>query len=41
MESHLIEGFKDQIEVLPSGFSHHHSAVIGASALAWNEVLEE
>ncbi len=39
MESHLIDNFKDQIEVLPSGISNGNSAVIGASALAWNEFL--
>ncbi len=39
MESHLIDNFKDQIEVFPSGISNGNSAVIGASALAWNEFL--
>jgi len=37
MEAHLIDNFKDQIEILPSGISNGNSAVIGASALAWNE----
>ncbi len=37
MESHLIDNFKNQIKILPSGVGNGNSAVIGAAALAWTE----
>jgi len=36
MEMHLIENFKDQVKILPSGLDNN-PAVLGAAALAWME----
>ncbi len=37
MEMHLIENFKNQIQILPSGMDNN-PAVLGAAALAWKEI---
>ncbi|MGD0339107.1 MAG: ROK family protein [Bacteroidota bacterium] len=38
MEEHLFGIFKNKVKLLPSGFADGNSAVIGASALIWNDL---
>ena len=38
MEEHLLGIFKNKVKLLPSGFSDGNTAVLGASALIWNDL---
>jgi glucokinase len=38
MEAHLLPIFKNKIKVLPSQLDAGNAAIVGASALAWNEL---
>lgn len=38
MEENLLNIFKNKVKLLPSGLSEGNSAVLGASALIWNEL---
>jgi glucokinase len=38
MEEHLLPVYKNKIKILPSVLQHLNAAVMGASALAWNEL---
>lgn len=38
MEENLLPIFRNKVEILPSGLSGAEAAVLGASALAWNEI---
>jgi len=38
MEENLLPVFRNKVDILPSGLSGAAAAVLGASALAWNEI---
>ena len=38
MEEHLLAIFKNKVRLLPSGLSEGNTAVLGASALIWNDL---
>jgi glucokinase len=38
MEKNLLNIFKNKVKLLPSGLSEGNSAILGASALIWNEL---
>lgn len=38
MEQYLLNIFKNKVKLIPSGLSEGNSAVLGASALIWNEL---
>jgi glucokinase len=38
MEEHLLAIFKNKVRLLPSGLAEANTAVLGASALIWNEL---
>jgi len=38
MDENLLPIFKDKVKILPSGLQNVNAAVLGASALVWNEV---
>ena len=38
MEEHLLAIFKNKVRLLPSGLAEGNTAVLGASALIWNEL---
>jgi glucokinase len=37
-EKHLIKTYKNQIDIVPSALMDQNPAVLGAAALAWNEL---
>jgi glucokinase len=41
MEEHLFKIFKNKVKLLPSGLPEGNSAVLGASALAWDELAKQ
>jgi glucokinase len=41
MEERLFKIFKNKVKLLPSGLPEGNSAVLGASALAWDELLKQ
>jgi glucokinase len=38
MEEHLLAIFKNKVRLLPSGLAEGNTAVLGASALIWNDL---
>ncbi|NBC84359.1 MAG: ROK family protein [Bacteroidetes bacterium] len=40
MEEHLIPAFKNKVQIMPSGLLDQNVAVLGASALAWNDITQ-
>ena len=38
MEEHLLSIFRNKVKLIPSGLPEGNSAVLGASALAWDEL---
>ena len=40
MESHLLDVFKDKVQIRPSALKKGNAAVLGAAGLAWKEILE-
>jgi glucokinase len=38
MEEHLLGIFKDKVKLVPSGLPDNNTAVLGASALIWNDI---
>jgi glucokinase len=38
MEQNLLENYKDKVKLLPSKLEGAHAAILGASALVWNEL---
>jgi glucokinase len=40
MEEHLFGPFKNKVKLLPSGLPEGNSAVLGAAALSWTELLK-
>lgn len=38
MEDYMLNIFKNKVKLLPSGLPHGNSAVLGSSALIWNEL---
>jgi glucokinase len=38
MEEYLLNIFRNKVKLIPSGLPHGNSAVLGASALIWNEL---
>jgi glucokinase len=40
LERHLLNIFKNKVRILPSGLKEAGAAVLGASALIWNELLK-
>lgn len=41
LEEHLLPIFKNKVMLLPSGLKEGDTAVLGASALIWNEILNK
>jgi glucokinase len=41
LEEHLLPIFKNKVKLLPSGLKEGDTAVLGASALIWNEILKK
>jgi glucokinase len=41
LEEHLLNIFRNKVKLLPSGLKEGNSAVLGASALIWNELIKE
>ncbi len=41
MEEHLLGVFKNKVRLLPSGFADGNTAVLGASALIWNDLQKK
>ncbi len=41
MEEHVLKIFQNKVKLLPSGLKDKNVAVLGASALLWNELEEE
>jgi glucokinase len=41
LEEHLLPIFKNKVKLLPSGLKEGDTAVLGASALIWNEILKQ
>jgi glucokinase len=41
MEEHLFVTFKNKVKLLPSGLPEGNSAVLGASALVWDELAKQ
>ena len=40
MEDNLFHVFKNKVKILPSGLLEGNSAVLGAAALIWNEMIK-
>jgi glucokinase len=40
LEEHLLPIFRDKVKLLPSGLREGDTAVLGAGALIWNEILK-
>lgn len=40
MEMHMLPLFRNKVKILPSGIDDRNAAVLGASALAWQEVMK-
>jgi glucokinase len=40
MEEHLFHVFRNKVKILQSGLPEGNSAVLGASALIWNEIIK-
>jgi glucokinase len=38
MENHLLKVFKNKVKVIPSGLTEKNAAILGASALVWQEL---
>jgi glucokinase len=38
MEENLLNIFRNKVKLLPSGLAEGNTAVLGASALIWNEL---
>ena len=38
MERYLLKVFQNKVKVLPSGLNGYDAALLGAAALAWNEL---
>jgi glucokinase len=38
MEEYMLNIFKNKVKILPSGLPEGNTAVLGASALIWNEL---
>jgi glucokinase len=38
MEEYMLDIFKNKVKLLPSGLREGNTAVLGASALMWNEL---
>ncbi|HRQ30561.1 MAG TPA: ROK family protein, partial [Saprospiraceae bacterium] len=38
LEENLLTIYKNKIEILPSGLDGNNAAILGAAALAWNEL---
>jgi len=41
LEEHLLSIFRNKVKLLPSGLTTGDTAVLGASALIWNEILKQ
>jgi glucokinase len=41
LEEHLLWIFRNKVKLLPSGLKEGDTAVLGASALIWNEILKQ
>jgi glucokinase len=41
LEEYLLPIFKNKVKLLPSGLKEGDTAVLGASALIWNEILKQ
>jgi glucokinase len=41
MEANLFHVFQDKVRIIPSGLPEGNSAVLGAAALIWNEIIKE
>lgn len=41
MEEYMLRTFKNKVKLLPSGLKEGDSAILGASALIWNELSKE
>jgi glucokinase len=41
LEEHLLPIFRNKVKLLPSGLKEGDTAVLGASALIWNEILKQ
>ncbi len=41
LEEHLLPIFRNKVKVIPSGLQEGNSAVLGAAALSWNELLKK
>jgi len=40
MEENLFHVFQNNVKIIPSGLPEGNSAVLGAAALIWNEMLK-
>ncbi|MEW6509851.1 MAG: ROK family protein [Bacteroidota bacterium] len=40
MEANLLSTFKNKVKIIPSGLKEGNTAVLGASALIWNELMK-
>ena len=40
MEENLFHVFQNKVKILPSGLPEGNSAVLGAAALIWNEIIK-
>jgi glucokinase len=41
LEEYLLSIFRNKVKLLPSGLTTGDTAVLGASALIWNEILKQ
>ena len=41
LEEHLLPIFRNKVQLIPSGLKEGDAAVLGASALIWNEILKQ
>ena len=41
MEENLFHVFQNTVKIIPSGLPEGNSAVLGAAALIWNEIIKQ